>query len=93
MYTVKYMSDGVVLESFDILDGEVFTNVMEAPVKSENRFVYWSFKGKEYTFTETVDGNINLIALWNPYDFTQSTYGANVSYFVEENGVSVEKIV
>ena len=93
LYTVKYMSDGVVLESFDILDGEVFTNVMEAPVKSENRFVYWSFKGKEYTFTETVDGNINLIALWNPYDFTQSTYGAYVSYFVEENGVSVEKIV
>ena len=93
VYTVKYSSDGVVLESFDILDGEVFTNAMEAPVKAENRFVYWAFQGKEYTFTAAVESNITLIALWNPYDFTQSTYGAYVSYFAEENGETVEKIV
>lgn len=93
VYTVKYSSDGVMLESFEVLDGEVFANQMEAPVKAENRFVYWSYQGNEYTFTEPVERNVHLIALWNPYDFTQSTYGAYVSYFVEENGERVEKIV
>ena len=93
VYTVKYSSDGVMLESFEVLDGEVFANQMEAPEKAENRFVYWSYQGNEYTFTEPVERNVHLIALWNPYDFTQSTYGAYVSYFVEENGERVEKIV
>ena len=89
VYTVKYTSDGVVLESFEVLDGEVFTNVVETPTKAENRFVYWSYQGKEYTFTQAIESNVNLIALWNPYDFTQSTYGAYVSYYDGD----IEKVV
>ena len=92
-YTVKFSSDGVVLESFEVLDGEIFENVMPTPVKAENRFIYWAYQGKEYTFTDSIEKDISLIALWNPYDFTQLTYGAYVSYIVEENGESVEKIV
>ena len=93
-YTVQYVSDGVVLESYDVLDGEVFANALGTPVKGGYRFVYWTYQGDEYTFTNTVDKSIRLNALWNPYDFTQSNYGAYVYnlYLSNDDGSLKEEI-
>lgn len=60
-YTINYIVDGSVYQSFEIIEGDLVTCI-NAPVKEGYQFVGWYFENELYDFNTQVTKNITLVA-------------------------------
>lgn len=88
VFKVQYISQGETIETISVFDGEVVPQI-EKPVVKEQRFLYWQYMGEEYDFSTLVYEDIDLVAKWNPFDFSQSFYGATMTDFEGKEGGEV----
>lgn len=64
-YTVKFNTNGgsAVADQFILPGGKALEP--PSPIKSGKSFDCWYFNGSEYDFTETVTGDMEIVAEWS----------------------------
>ena len=87
--TIRYELDGGIGIETEIIEKGSYLKIPNQPTKEGYKFLKWTTNGKEFSFTNTIEEDITLTAIWEPIEYIKITFDTDGGDHIEE--LTIEK--